>query len=84
MNCKVHSLARVAVKVNDFLLFFSDRLTKELLLLQQNGINANYETNNFKDKLAKSESEVLQLKMKVNETESNYNKLKRDTNIKMK
>lgn len=67
-----------------FLYFFSDRLTKELLLLQQNGINANYETNNFKDKLAKSESEVLQLKMKVNETESNYNKLKRDTNIKMK
>lgn len=66
-------------------LFYSlDRLTKELLLLQQNGINANYETNSFKDKLAKTENEILQLKMKLNETESNYNKLKRDTNFKIK
>lgn len=81
MSCTVHSHVLLVLKS---MFLFSDRLTKELLLLQQNGINANYETNNFKDKLAKSESEILQLKMKLNETESNYNKLKRDTNIKIK
>ena len=63
---------------------FADRLTKDLLLLQRNGINANNESNHLKDKLSKSESEILQIKMKLNECENNYNKLKRDNNIKVR
>ncbi len=63
---------------------FIDRLTKELLLVQQNGNNTNDELKNLKDKLTKMETKTLQLKIRLNETESNYNKLKKDSNVKIK
>lgn len=65
-------------------ILYLDRLTKELLLQRENGIKASDEIEMYKDKVVKLEGEVLLAKMKLSESETEYHRLKKESNNKIR